>query len=202
MIDADLARCGLGRDPLVAFAAWSAEARAAAPSAEPVMALATATPDGRPSVRQVVLRHVMPPDRFVFYTSTESRKARELVANPWAALNFYWPQVHRQVRVEGPVNTLAPESLDELWATRPREEQLPDLIAQPTEEAPSREAIAAAYTEAERTAGAGRPATWTAFQVRPLAMEFWRADDPRLHDRFRYKRDNLDAPWHVARLWP
>jgi pyridoxamine 5'-phosphate oxidase len=173
------------------------------------MSLATATREGRPSLRSVVFEHLDATEGFVFYTSTESRKARELAQNPWAALAFYWPMVERQVRIEGPVTALTAEENDACWRNRPLEERIADAAAAPAEQVHSRAAMLAAYEDGKRKALAAeaagtfaRPAVWGAYRVRPLAMEFWRGDDGRLHDRFRYKRDDLSAPWRVIQLWP
>ncbi|MDD3275523.1 MAG: pyridoxal 5'-phosphate synthase, partial [Kiritimatiellales bacterium] len=112
-----------GKDPFSLFDRWFAEARQADPNNAAVIALATATPDARPSLRMVLLKN-HGPDGFLFYSNYESRKAAELTANPSAAITFWWPAQERQVRIEGKIEEISPEESDAYFANRPRESQL------------------------------------------------------------------------------
>jgi pyridoxamine 5'-phosphate oxidase len=192
----------LDPDPVRQFAGWFAEAGAvmAAPEAA---ALATATPDGRPSVRMVLVKRA--DERgFVFYTNYESRKARELAANPVAALLFYWTQLDRQVRIEGPVARVAPADSAAYIASRGRGSQLSALASPQSRPIESREVLERRVAElAERYAGADLPIPdhWGGFRLAPEAIEFWQQGVDRLHDRFRYTRLD-EGGWRVERLAP
>jgi pyridoxamine 5'-phosphate oxidase len=202
MPDRELRRGELAADPLEQFAAWFEEAGAAVETPEAV-ALATASPDGSPSVRMVLLKHV--DERgLVFHTHYSSRKGRELEANPRAALLFHWTPLGRQARVEGRVERLPAEESDAYFATRPRGAQLGALASSQSEPLSSRAALERRLAELEDELGGAtpaRPETWGGYRVIPEAWEFWQHRDNRLHDRFRYGR----APgggWAVERLFP
>jgi pyridoxamine 5'-phosphate oxidase len=186
-------------DPLAEFRAWFAHATAAGVAVPETTALATADASGRPSARMVLLKGV--DERgFVFFTNTGSRKARELAANPYAALVLYWQPLGRQVRVEGRVEPVADEEADAYWATRPlgsRRSAVASRQSKPIGSRAELEARAAAVTpdEAER-----RPPWWGGYRVVPDAIEFWEHRDDRLHDRIRYTRE--DAGWRAERLQP
>ena len=202
MPERELRRSDLAGDPLQQFRAWFAEAGAAVEMPE-AMALATATPDGSPSVRMVLLKRY--DDRgLVFHTHYTSRKSRDLEANPRAALLFHWSSLGRQVRVEGSVERLPEEESDAYFATRPRGAQLGALASHQSEPLESRAVLEQRLAELEaELAGAEpqRPETWGGYLVVPGAWEFWQHRDSRLHDRFRYE----PAPgggWAIARLFP
>ena len=198
----ELRRGDLSADPLAQFGVWFSEAGAAVEVPE-AMALATATPDGAPSLRMVLLKGF---DRrgLVFHTHYTSRKGRELEANPRAALLFHWPPLGRQVRVEGCVERLPEEESDAYFATRPRGAQIGALASRQSEELASREALEQRIAEVDdelEGAAPQRPVTWGGYLVAPDAWEFWQHRDSRLHDRFRYE----PAPgggWAIARLFP
>jgi pyridoxamine 5'-phosphate oxidase len=166
------------------------------------MALATATPDGAPSVRMVLLKGV---DElgFVFYSNYASRKGRELAANPRAALLFHWDALGRQVRVEGRVQRVGREQSEAYFRTRPRGAQVAALASRQSEPVESREALDARFAALE-TAHAGRevplPEDWGGFRLEPDVFEFWQHRDDRLHDRLRYRREG--SRWAVERLQP
>ena len=164
------------------------------------MALATATADGRPSVRMVLLKGV--DERgFSFYTGYESRKGRELAENPRAALLFHWPG--RQVRIEGPVERVTADESDAYFASRPRGSRLSAIASRQSEVVSSREELEGRVAELEEQfAGAEppRPDRWGGFRLVPETFELWQHRDDRLHDRLRYRRDG-DA-WLVERLSP
>jgi pyridoxamine 5'-phosphate oxidase len=198
----ELRRADLSADPLEQFRRWFAEAAAAVDAPE-AMAVATATADGGPSVRMVLLKEVGARG-LVFYSHTTSRKGRELEENPRAALLFHWSPLGRQVRVEGSVERVSEAQSDAYFATRPRGAQLGAVASRQSEPLASREALAARLAELESDLGDGpvpRPATWGGFLLVPAAWEFWQHRDSRLHDRFRYERDESGG-WRIERLFP
>ncbi len=198
---------GLGADPVAAFRRWFAHARAVLPHLPEAMTLATATPDGAPSLRWVLLKDVADDGAFSFFTNYESRKARELAANPRAALALWWPALERQVRVEGPVARTPAAASDAYWATRHPDSRIAAATSPQSAPAPDRAAMERAYAEtASRHGGRGeavpRPDRWGGYAVTALAIEFWQGRSHRFHDRFRYERAAPGAPWSVTRLWP
>jgi pyridoxamine 5'-phosphate oxidase len=184
-------------DPLEQFRRWHADA------GEPdAMALATATPDGAPSVRMVLLKGA---DRrgFVFFTGYGSRKGGELEANPRAALLFHWAELGRQVRVEGPAERVSAQESDAYFATRPRGAQLAAAASRQGRTLADRTELDLAVAELEREyegRAVPRPEHWGGYRLRPETYEFWQHRDDRLHDRLRYTRD--DDRWRVERLSP
>ncbi|MFN8499342.1 MAG: pyridoxamine 5'-phosphate oxidase [Anaerolineae bacterium] len=203
MIHAGLDAADLAADPIAQFRAWFAAAQAAGVADAHAMTLATATPDGVPSARVVLLNSV--DERgFVFYTNYESRKGRELAANPRAALVFYWPQVHRQVRVVGAVSRVSREESEGYFATRPVGSQLGAWASLQSEVIESRAALderLAEIEEAYRGRDVPCPPFWGGYRVVPGELEFWQSRPNRLHDRFRYRRD-ADGAWQIERLSP
>jgi pyridoxamine 5'-phosphate oxidase len=164
--------------------------------------LATATPDGAPSARAVLLKGV--DERgFAVFTNLESRKGRELDANPRAALVFLWPALGRQVRVEGASEPLDRPEVDAYFATRPRGSQIGAWASPQSSVIPGRDDLEARVAETEERFGAGEvpaPRFWGGYRIRPEAVEFWQHRDDRLHDRLRYRR-SADG-WTVERLAP
>src|SRR4051812_44002897 len=163
------------------------------------VAVATATPDGVPSVRMVLMKG-FDEQGFVFNTSYLSRKARELDENPRAALLFYWDALGRQVRIEGGVRRVAAAESDVYWATRPPASRLSAAASEQSLPVGSREELeqrVASLAAAERP----RRERWGGYRLEPAAFEFWQHRDDRLHDRFRYTRSD-DAAWAVERLQP
>ena len=188
-------------DPLRQFALWFDDARAAGVAMPESMAIATATRDGRPSVRMVLLKG-FDERGFAFYTGYESRKGRELAENPRGALLFHWPG--RQVRIEGAVERLSAEEADAYFASRPRASRLSAIASRQSEVIPGREELEARVAEVEeRFAGAEppRPDRWGGYRLVPETYELWQHRDDRLHDRLRYRRDGRGA-WVVERLSP
>lgn len=199
--EAELRRADLASDPLDQFRRWFAEAaELPAPNA---MALATATSEGAPSVRMVLLKDV-DESGLVFFSHYTSRKGRELDGNPRAALLFHWSPLGRQVRVEGRVERLAADESDSYFATRPRDAQLGALASRQSEPLGSRAELDERVAEVERELGNGpvpRPPTWGGFRLVPAAWEFWQHRPSRLHDRFRYEREP-SGEWRIERLSP
>jgi pyridoxamine 5'-phosphate oxidase len=189
-------------DPLAQFRDWYDHAVASGNPEPEAMALATATPDGAPSVRFVLLKAI--DDRGVeFFTNYESRKGRELAANPRAALAVLWKALHRQVRLEGPVERLTAEESDAYFATRARGSRLGAWASQQSTEIPDREFLEARLAEAERAHPGDdvpRPPYWGGFLLRPDAIEFWQGRPNRLHDRELFTR-TADG-WTARRLSP
>jgi pyridoxamine 5'-phosphate oxidase len=199
---AELRRADLASDPLEQFRSWFAEAGTALEVPEAV-ALATATPDGAPSVRMVLLKG-FDERGLVFFSHHTSRKGRELEANPQAALLFHWSPLGRQVRVEGRVERVADEESDAYFATRPRDAQLGALASRQSEPLGSRVELDERLAGLERELGEGpvpRPPTWGGFRLAPEAWEFWQHRASRLHDRFRYEREPSGG-WRIERLFP
>ena len=198
-----LRRSDLAPSWLAQFELWLDDAvgQVAEPNA---MILATAGADARPSARTILLKAV--DERgFVFFTNRDSRKGRELAANPRAALVFPWLDVRRQVIVEGPVETVAGEESDAYFSGRPRGAQIGAIASPQSRLIASREELERRRGEAEAEHPEGapipRPANWGGLRVSPEAVEFWQGRADRLHDRLRYRRDADDA-WVVERLAP
>jgi len=193
----------LDPDPFVQFERWFAEAQAAGLAYPEAMALATATADGRPSVRMVLLKG-HDARGFAFYTSLESRKGDELAANPHAALAFYWQPLDRQVRVEGTVERVARDEAQAYFDTRPLGSRIAAWASPQSRPVASRDELERLYARAEEElAGAENPplpSNWGGYRVRPEAFEFWHSRPNRLHDRIRYERE-ADG-WTQIRLAP
>jgi pyridoxamine 5'-phosphate oxidase len=194
---------GLAPDPIVQFRVWLAAALAAGPLDATAMTLATADREGRPSSRVALLKGC--DERcFVFFTNFGSRKARELDANPHAALVFYWPASDRQVRAEGVVERTPREETAAYFATRPLASQLGAWASRQSAPVAGREQLEQAFAAAAaRFAGGEVPAPefWGGYRMRPTAVEFWQGRESRLHDRIAYRR-NAEGGWIVERLQP
>jgi pyridoxamine 5'-phosphate oxidase len=201
-VEAELRRRDLASDPLEQFRSWFAEAAEVVDVPE-AMALATATPEGAPSVRMVLLKG-FDERGLVFFSHHTSRKGRELAENPQAALLLHWSPLGRQVRVEGRVEHVPDEESDAYFATRPRDAQLGALASRQSEPLESRAALDERLAELERDLGGSpvtRPPTWGGFRLVPAAWEFWQHRASRLHDRFRYEREP-SGEWRIDRLFP
>jgi pyridoxamine 5'-phosphate oxidase len=191
----------LDPDPFAQFRRWFAEA--AGEDRPDAMALATASTEGAPSVRMVLLKG-SPEGGFEFFTNRESRKGRELTANPRAAIAFHWPKLHRQVRVEGAVHELSEEASNAYFATRPRGAQLASHASRQSTPLASRAALEAAWDEAAAAYphDVPRPDRWGGYRLVPDVIEFWQGRDDRLHDRFVYSRVPGRDAWSIERLSP
>ncbi len=189
-------------DPISLFREWLGEAEASEPVNPNAMALATASPDGKPSVRMVLLKGV-DEKGFVFYTNTESRKGRELVENTEASLCFYWKSLARQVRVDGAVETVTKEEADAYFASRDRMAKIgawASKQSRPMEGTFELEKRAAEFTAKFNIGEVPRPEFWSGFRVIPHTIEFWKEQLFRLHDRLVYHRS--DDGWTTERLFP
>jgi len=189
-------------DPLALFEEWFALARANEPNDAEAMALATATPDGAPSVRMVLLKG-HGPEGFVFYTNLDSRKGAELAANPRAALLFHWKSLRRQVRIEGPVEPVSDAEADAYFATRSRDSQLGAWASYQSRPLDARATFEKRYEDMARRfedVEVPRPTRWSGYRLKPDLIEFWDDRPHRLHERrvFRAKAGG----WSEGLLYP
>lgn len=189
-------------DPLAQFQRWfDAALRAGVPEPN-ALHLATIGPDGRPAGRVVLLKGVTA-GGFVFYTNYRSRKGHDLDANPVAALTFFWPELERQIRIEGRVERVSVEESDQYFASRPRGSQLGAWVSHQSEVIADRATLEQRQRDLEAQFGNGpipRPPHWGGFRVVPDAVEFWQGRPSRLHDRIRYRLDG--EMWVIERLSP
>lgn len=189
-------------DPLALFDRWFAEARASEPNDPEAVALATSTPDGRPSVRMVLLKG-HGPGGFRFFTNCESRKGQELAGNPRVALLFHWKSLRRQVRIEGEAHPCEAAEADEYFASRPREAQLGAWASDQSRPLPDRATFDARFEEARRRfegRDVPRPPHWSGYVVVPSAIEFWSDRPHRLHERRLFTRSG--GGWTESLLYP
>jgi pyridoxamine 5'-phosphate oxidase len=189
-------------DPLRQFAAWFHDAEHGVVAAPEAAALATASADGAPSARMVLVKG-FDERGFVFYSNYSSRKGRELAANPRAALLFHWEPLGRQVRIEGRVQRLSASESAAYVRTRGRNSQLSALASPQSETLESREALVRRVSELEQRLGDGEPPlpeSWGGYLLTPDTFEFWQQRRDRLHDRLRYRR--AGERWVIERLAP
>ena len=189
-------------EPFSIFADWFAAATASEPNDPNAMALATATPDGRPAVRIVLLK-AWDTRGFVFYTNLDSRKGTELAANAAVQLDFHWKSLRRQVRIDGDAEAVTGTEADAYFATRPRASQLGAWASEQSRPLPDRatfEARLASVTARFDGGPVPRPPRWSGFRVVPRAIEFWQDRDFRHHERTLFTRDG-DA-WTTGMLYP
>ena len=188
-------------DPMALFRGWLEEARAREPNDPNAMSLATATPDGIPSVRIVLMKRI-DARGFAFYTNRESRKGSELLANSRAALCFHWKSLQRQVRVGGAVAELPPDDADAYFASRYRISQIGAWASQQSRPLADREMLEerTRHFELQFPGGVPRPPYWTGFVLDPSEIEFWQERPHRLHDRAVFTR--AGESWIRQRLYP
>lgn len=190
-------------DPLRQFEKWFEQAMTAQLPEPNAMTLATATPDGQPSARTVLLKGI-DASGFTFFTNYDSRKGREIAANANAALLFFWPELQRQVRIEGTVERVAEAESDAYFRSRPLGSRLGACASQQSEVIPGRDVLEARVRELLQRYPDGnvpRPPHWGGYRVRPVSIEFWQGRPDRLHDRLRYQRMQPDG-WRLERLSP
>lgn len=190
------------RDPIELFQEWFAAARQSGMLLPESVALATASPEGAPSVRMVLLKGI--DERgFVFYTNYGSRKAREMESNPTAALCAHWPLLERQVRIEGSVERIPTEESERYFATRPRGSRIGAWASKQSEILPSRERLQERFRRARAEHAGGEvplPPFWGGYVLRPSVIEFWQGKADRLHERLVFERDG--QAWSTHRLYP
>ena len=192
----------MAADPHRLFEAWFAEAKAGEPNDAEAMALATATPDGRPSVRMVLLKG-HDERGFVFYTNSRSRKGEELAANGRAALLFHWKSLRRQVRIEGSVSPVAPLEADAYFASRSRDSQLGAWASDQSRPLVSRDVFEGRFAQlaaANEGKEVPRPPHWCGYRVSPERIEFWTDRPHRLHERRLFTR--AGPGWTEGLLYP
>ena len=197
-----LRRSDLDPDPLRQFGRWYEEAESVVEAPEAV-ALATSTAAGHPSVRMVLAKG-FDERGFKFHTGHGSRKGRELAETGRGALLFYWHPLGRQVRIEGPVERVADDESEEYFRTRPRDGQIAAWASRQSEPLGSRDELEARVAELEREFEGRQvplPPHWGGYRLEPETWEFWQHRDSRLHDRFRYRRQD-GGEWTIERLSP
>jgi pyridoxamine 5'-phosphate oxidase len=198
-----LRRRDLDPDPIKQFANWFTAAIEAGIRDVNAMSLATATPEGRPFVRIVLLKG-FDHDGFVFFTNYESQKGQQLAANPHAALAFYWIELDRQIRISGPVEKTQREESERYFHSRPVASQLGAWASHQSQVIDGRRVLEARLAQmSERFAEQviPLPPHWGGFRVHPEVIEFWQGRPNRLHDRFRYQRESQNS-WKIERLAP
>ena len=203
-----------GDDPFAIARAWLDEAGATEINDPNAMALATATPDGAPSVRMVLLKghgkgenpEGMGGGGFTFFTNATSRKGEQIRANMQAALLFHWKSLRRQIRIEGPLTEVSPERADAYFHSRPYKSQVGSAASDQSRPLPERQTyidrVEAIWAEHEAEGKVPRPPHWTGFTLSPRRIEFWIDRDNRLHDRREFIRDSADGPWSDTLLYP
>lgn len=198
-----LRRADLHSDPFKQFGAWFAAALAADIRDVNAMSLATATPDGKSSVRIVLLKG-FDERGFTFFTNYDSEKGKHLEANPYAALVFFWPKLERQVRVSGSVERTSREDSAAYFHSRPPGARLGAWVSKQSAVIDSRQILDARLEQMEERFEDGEiplPPHWGGYRLSPDQIEFWQGRPNRLHDRFRYSR-RADGTWQIDRLAP
>ena len=203
-IEAELDEAALESTPFALFQRWLTDAERAALPEFNAMTLATASIDGRPSARMVLLRG-FDERGFAFYTNYQSRKGGELAVNPFASLVFFWAPLHRQIRIEGGVVKVSVAESDAYFASRPKGHQLGALVSPQSQVVKDRAQLEGRMEELrekyDNHEAVPRPEHWGGFRVEPIAIEFWQGRMNRLHDRIRYSRLAGDR-WNRQRLAP
>ena len=199
----ELNEADMDPDPIRQFAGWLQKAIDAELDLPNAMVLATATRDGLPSARYVLMKG-FDDKGFVFYSHADSVKGRQLAENPRVALVFYWAPMHRQVRIEGSVEVVSEKDADEYFESRPYDSRVSAWVARQSSVVPSREFLEEKYYEVEQEFPGEeipRPEEWVGYRVVPVKIEFWQGREGRLHDRIEYLRNGQNS-WTMQRLAP
>ncbi|MGB0866678.1 MAG: pyridoxamine 5'-phosphate oxidase [Granulosicoccaceae bacterium] len=197
-----LHRADLTDTPLELFGHWLAHAKEQAVYDYNAMTLATADTSGQPAARVVLLKH-FDERGYCWYTDRNSHKGQQLADNPKAALLFFWPQLHRQIRLEGDVEVLSDAEADAYFDSRPGASKLSAAVSLQSQVVADRQTLVDAVASMREVLGereADRPERWGGYRLKPNAVEFWQGRDDRLHDRFRYERRGNN--WNIERLCP
>ena len=197
-----LEETAVDKNPITQFGTWMKEAIDKKVVEPHAMVLSTASADGRPSARILLLRNFSQKG-FIFYTNYNSRKGKELKDNPFASITFFWHQMERQIRIEGTVKKQSPSDSDAYFKTRPRESRLGAWTSQQSEVVSSRKNIEKGYKETEekyKGIEIPRPAYWGGYILKPDRLEFWQGRPRRLHDRLVYTLKS--NKWLIKRLAP
>jgi pyridoxamine 5'-phosphate oxidase len=197
----ELSKASVAAQPMEQFGRWFDEAMAASLPEPTAVTLATADAEGRPSCRVVLLKGI--DHGFVFYTNYASKKGRQLAENPHAALLFFWPELERQIRIEGIVEQVTQQESAAYFATRPNGSKISAWASQQSSVIASRDVLAARVTQLEQqyaNAEIPLPPTWGGFRLIPNEVEFWQGRASRLHDRIRYRV--VEGAWVIERLSP
>lgn len=199
---AGLSEGDVAADPIEQFRVWFEQAQAAMGHEPNAMTVCTASKDGVPSARTILLKGL--DHGFIFYSNHQSPKGRDLAENPRAELLFYWPEVERQVRIAGHVEHVSREQTEAYFRSRPRGNQIGASVSPQGQVIESREALDEQYAAFEASVGDGDipvPDHWGGFRVIPESMEFWQGRRSRLHDRLKYLRQD-NGSWKLVRLAP
>jgi pyridoxamine 5'-phosphate oxidase len=191
-------------DPFAVFEEWFALAQEAEPNDPHAMALATADENGMPDVRMVLLNR-RDERGFCFFTNFESAKGRQLLANPQAAMVMHWKSLRRQVRMRGPVEEVGSAEADAYFASRARGSRIASATSKQSRPLANRQQMMDEVEALTRMIGdndAPRPPHWSGFRILPIAIEFWKDGEYRLHDRVRFSRETVTGSWSSTRLYP
>ncbi len=189
-------------NPIDQFKKWFSEAMVSEVTEPTAMVVSSASVDGKPSSRVVLMKDIKT-DGISFFTNYNSRKGQEIVANPFVSVLFFWPELQRQVRMEAEVEKLAPEESDEYFSSRPRGSQIGAIASPQSAIINNREELEHRVAEVATEVGEGeiqRPNFWGGFLLKPYRMEFWQGRSSRLHDRIVYKQE--DGSWSINRIAP
>jgi pyridoxamine 5'-phosphate oxidase len=189
-------------DPVKQFSLWFEEALKAEVLEANAMSVSTVSLEGKPSSRILLIKE-FDERGFVWFTNYESRKGKELSEQPWAALLFYWPELERQVRIEGSVSKLSDEENDRYFMSRPLGSRLGAHASKQSEVIENREQLELRFEQVKKEYGEAppRPSCWGGYRLEPTCIEFWQGRPSRLHDRMVYQR-NLEGQWKMERLQP